>query len=71
MTGVEAVGGAPVVRTARGAVRPKTLILAGNAYLGHAVPELENRVMPFSTQMIATAPLGRAGARDPAHGHVC
>ena len=39
------------------------LILAGNAYLGHAVPELENRVMPFSTQMIATEPLG-ARARE-------
>jgi len=37
------------------------VILAGNAYLGHAVPEIENRVMPFSTQMIATEPLGDRG----------
>jgi gamma-glutamylputrescine oxidase len=62
VTGVEDVAGRPVVRTARGAVRPKALILAGNAYLGHAVSELENRVMPFSTQMIATEPLGAAAA---------
>jgi gamma-glutamylputrescine oxidase len=55
---IEAFDGAPVVRTARGVARPKALILAGNAYLGHVVPELENRVMPFSTQMIATEPLG-------------
>lgn len=58
--GVE-TGAAPVVRTARGVVRPRVLILAGNAYLGHAVPEIENRVMPFSTQMIATEPLGDRG----------
>jgi gamma-glutamylputrescine oxidase len=58
VTAVESMTGAPVVRTDRGIVRPKVLILAGNAYLGHAVPELENRVMPFSTQMIATEPLG-------------
>jgi gamma-glutamylputrescine oxidase len=60
---VEAVEGldgtAPVLRTAGGGVvRPKTLILAGNAYLGHVVPEIENRVMPFSTQVMATEPLG-------------
>jgi gamma-glutamylputrescine oxidase len=57
VTAVESVAGAPVVRTDRGVVRPRVLILAGNAYLGHAVPELENRVMPFSTQMLATEPL--------------
>lgn len=55
---VDAIGGKPVVRTAAGEVRPKALILAGNAYLGRAVPELENRVMPFSTQIMATEPLG-------------
>ena len=58
VTSIESVEGAPVVRTATGVVRPRVLILAGNAYLGHVVPALENRVMPFSTQMIATEPLG-------------
>lgn len=62
VTGVEDAGGRPVVRTAQGAVRPEALILAGNAYLGHAVPELERRIMPFSTQMIATEPLGAVAA---------
>jgi gamma-glutamylputrescine oxidase len=62
VTVVESIVGAPVVRTERGVVRPRVLILAGNAYLGHAVPELENRVMPFSTQMIATEPLGARAA---------
>ena len=58
---VEDVGGRPVVRTARGAVRPEVLILAGNAYLGQAVPEIADRVMPFSTQIMATEPLGERG----------
>ena len=45
----------------RGAVRPEVLILAGNAYLGEAVPEIADRVMPFSTQIMATEPLGERG----------
>ncbi|MFO1142026.1 MAG: FAD-binding oxidoreductase [Amaricoccus sp.] len=59
---VDDIGGRPVVRTARGSVRPEALILAGNAYLGHVVPALENRIMPFSTQVMATAPLGPEAA---------
>jgi gamma-glutamylputrescine oxidase len=58
---IEDVTGRPVVRTSRGALRPKAVILAGNAYLGNLVPELENRIMPFSTQIIATEPLGDRG----------
>ncbi|MCB1351276.1 MAG: FAD-binding oxidoreductase [Rhodobacteraceae bacterium] len=61
VTSVENPAGRPVVRTATGAIRPEVLILAGNAYLGHLVPELENRIMPFSTQIIATEPLGERG----------
>ena len=58
---VEDAGGNPVVRTAKGVVRPEVLILAGNAYLGDAVPEIADRVMPFSTQVMATEPLGARG----------
>ncbi len=58
---LESLDGKPVLRTAQGVVRPRTLILAGNAYLGNIAPELENRVMPFSTQIIATEPLGARG----------
>ena len=54
-------GPTPVVRTARGAVRAKGVILAGNAYLGRVVPEIADRVMPFSTQIMATEPLGDRG----------
>jgi gamma-glutamylputrescine oxidase len=61
VTSVGDPGGRPVLRTARGGVRARTLILAGNAYLGGLMPELDNRIMPFSTQMIATEPLGARG----------
>ena len=48
----------PVVRTENGSMTCKTLVLCGNAYLGHVVPELAPRVMPVSTQVMATEPLG-------------
>ena len=53
----------PVVRTAKGTITCKTLVLCGNAYLGHVVPTLTSRVMPVSTQVMATEPLGEARAR--------
>ncbi len=58
---VEGMDGAPVVRTAGGAVRAGAVVLAGNAYLGAVVPEIAERVMPFSTQVMATEPLGERG----------
>jgi gamma-glutamylputrescine oxidase len=51
-------GASQSVNTARGEMRCKTLVLCGNAYLGHVVPELTWRIMPFSTQVMATEPLG-------------
>ena len=54
----------PVVRTAKGSITCKTLVLCGNAYLGHVVPALTSRVMPVSTQMMATEPLGQERASD-------
>ena len=37
---IDDVAGRPVVRSPHGTVRPEALILAGNAYLGAAVPEI-------------------------------
>ncbi|UQG61510.1 FAD-binding oxidoreductase [Marinobacter sp. M3C] len=54
----------PVVKTAKGTMTCKTLVLCGNAYLGHVVPALTSRVMPVSTQVMATEPLGEARARE-------
>ncbi|MDO6441895.1 FAD-binding oxidoreductase [Marinobacter sp. 2_MG-2023] len=61
----------PVVRTARGSMTCKTLILCGNAYLGHVVPTLTPRVMPVSTQVMATEPLGEARARELIPSDAC
>ncbi|MDQ7777657.1 NAD(P)/FAD-dependent oxidoreductase [Paracoccus aminovorans] len=57
----------PSLKTAQGEIRAQVLVLCGNAYLGHVVPTLENRVMPVSTQIMATEPLGaeRAAALMP------
>lgn len=54
----------PVVKTAGGELRCKTLLLCGNAYLGSVVRALTSRVMPVSTQIIATEPLGDNRAKD-------
>ncbi len=63
VTSVDADAPRPVVRTERGEVRARTLVLCGNAYLGGAVPALDRRVMPVSTQVMATEPLGAERAR--------
>ena len=54
----------PVVRTARGAVRPEAAD-PGRQRLsrGRWCRRSTNRVMPFSTQIMATEPLGERGAR--------
>lgn len=52
-----------VVRTARGSVTAETLLLCGNAYLDDTVPALTARIMPVSSQIIVTEPLGQR-ARD-------
>ncbi|MEG6508943.1 FAD-binding oxidoreductase [Methyloligella sp. 2.7D] len=55
---VDDSGPTPVVETPQGKVSCKTLVLCGNAYLGSVVPTLAWRVMPVSTQVMATKPLG-------------
>jgi len=44
----------PVIKTSNGSITCKTLVLCGNAYLGNVVPALTSRVMPVSTQIMAT-----------------
>ena len=58
VTGVARDGERVTVKTADGEVSARHVLLCGNAYLGNIVPALTARVMPVSTQMIATAPLG-------------
>jgi gamma-glutamylputrescine oxidase len=61
--------GSPVLRiepgspmrlaTSQGEVRADRVLLCGNAYLGGLVPELAGEIMPVTSCVIATAPLGR------------
>lgn len=57
-------GSQPFVRTAEGKVNAKFVIVACNAYLGKLVPKLYGRVMPVTSYIIATEPLGEDRARS-------
>lgn len=52
-------GAKPVVYTDQGEVHADYVVACGNAYLGKAVPALRARIMPVSTQVVATKPLGQ------------
>jgi gamma-glutamylputrescine oxidase len=50
-------GGTVRVRTAHGVVRASHALLAGNVYLNGVAPQLEARVMPVGTYIVASEPL--------------
>jgi gamma-glutamylputrescine oxidase len=54
---IDSIESSPEVITDQGSVKCRTLIICGNAYLGKSVPALAPRVMPVSTQIMATEPL--------------
>jgi gamma-glutamylputrescine oxidase len=56
-------GAKPFVRTAQGRVDAKFIIIACNAYLGRLVPKLYGKVMPVTSYIITTEPLGENRAR--------
>ncbi len=53
-------GARPSARTENGIVRARTLLVCGNAYLGPLLPEITGKMMPVSSQQIATEPLDPA-----------
>jgi gamma-glutamylputrescine oxidase len=55
-------GNRPEAHTRAGSVRARFLVLAGNAYLGGLVPELQGYIAPVSSFVCATEPLGTAPA---------
>jgi gamma-glutamylputrescine oxidase len=59
------------VRTALGAVRCRQVVLAGNAYLNHVGSEIEDRVLPVGTYILATEPLDEARARALIPDDIC
>jgi gamma-glutamylputrescine oxidase len=64
-------GKRPTVHTAGGQVQADYVVVCGNAYLDNAVPELRKRVMPVSTQVMATEPLGEDIARRLMPANTC
>ncbi|MBT7942738.1 MAG: FAD-binding oxidoreductase [Alphaproteobacteria bacterium] len=57
-------GPSPKVITAKGSVKAKFVVAAGNAYLGKLLPHLFHRVMPVGSFVLATKPLGEDRARS-------
>ena len=57
-------GSAPWARTAAGKVTAKFMVIGGNAYLGKTVKALYGRVMPVSSFIVTTEPLGEELARS-------
>jgi gamma-glutamylputrescine oxidase len=60
-----------LARTASGSVTATFLLVCGNAYLGSLLPELGGKIMPVSSQQIATAPLGRDRAESLLPANYC
>lgn len=56
--------GHPVLVTAQGELHCRQVVFAGNAWLGKAAPALARRIMPVSTYIVATEPLGESTARS-------
>ncbi len=51
------------VRTLRGEVHARQIVLCGNVYLGSTVPPLTSKIMSVGTYIVATEPLGAERAR--------
>ena len=58
------------VRTARGAVRAKHVVLACNGYLGKLEPRVAGTIMPINNFIVATEPLGER-ARELIRDDAC
>lgn len=46
-----------IIYTNQGVMKAKIVVICGNAYLGKVIKKLTPRIMPVSTQMMATKPL--------------
>jgi len=61
---LELTSGTPArVRTARGEVRARHVVLCGNVYLGDTAPELAAKIMAVGTYIVATEVLGAERAQ--------
>ena len=60
-----------IVKTANGQVNAKTLVLAGNAYMGGLSPKLSKKSMPCGTQIVTTEVLPDALAKSLIPSQYC
>jgi gamma-glutamylputrescine oxidase len=63
VTSVDDSGPRPRVVTAQGEVVADTLVVCGNAYLGKTLSRLSGQIMPVSSQVVTTEPLGDLAAQ--------
>ena len=63
VTAIERVAGGFSVRTIRGEIRARDVLIATNGYTGDAFPEFQRRVIPISSYIIATERLDPAVAQ--------
>ncbi|MEM8838714.1 MAG: FAD-binding oxidoreductase, partial [Pseudomonadota bacterium] len=63
VTSVDYAGAKPVAKTKQGQIESDHMVICGNAYLDRTVPSLVPRILPVSTQMMATAPLSEEQAQ--------
>lgn len=49
----------PVVRTQKGSVKAKYVLVCANAYIGNLLPEISGRMMPVSSQVMTTEVLNK------------
>jgi glycine/D-amino acid oxidase-like deaminating enzyme len=61
VTGIAREDDGFTVRTARGSLVARDVIVATNGYTGAPTPHLRRRIIPVAAYMIATEPLGEAG----------
>ena len=57
-------GSTTTARTAQGRVHAKFMIIGCNAYIGRMMPELYGRIMPVTSYIVASEPLGENRARS-------
>ncbi len=61
----------PKVYTDKGSVAADFVVVCGNAYLTGILPEITGRIMPVSSQIVTTEPLGEELARKMMPGDNC
>lgn len=64
-------GTKPIVHTDKAQVTANFVMVAGNAYLGGLIPELQQKAMPCGTQVITTEPLSSEQQKQLLPNDVC